>query len=325
MKRSDNVKNKFLTYKQFIALVLITVVTTNFIIFPFISGSILSVTGGLLLALIYILMYGRINLDNTFIKFVFSIKFILTSGILLGIFSEISRDIFLRNTNIFIILSVVFAATVYCSYNDKVVGSVGRLLYIFILLPVISVILFSLNDIKFNNLIYSFNRFSILDIFTLSIVSMIYESILFLGNFTDKDLTHKNIFRPVIFSVCILFLTNLCITGRFGISVYNYKYPSFELMYSSDLPGYIVQRQEGILISFFLMGLLVVISLFMLLSLKIKTINNKKYINYILIYIAATISVFYKNIMDLYIVVNFFCGLAVILLSLLLRGVKHEK
>ncbi len=315
-------ENKFLTYKQFYALVLITVVTTNFIIIPFISGSILSVTAGLMLTLIYILFYGKIKINNIFIKYFFSIKFMLTSGILIGIFSEISKYFFLSNINIYIILSVVFAATVYCSHNDKSIGSVGRMLYIFILIPVLSVILFSINDIKITNL---FNGFNISDIFTLSIVSMIYESVLFLGNFTDRNLTYKNIFFPVFISICILFLANICIIGRFGTSVYNYKYPSFELMYSSDLPGYIVQRQEGILISLFLIGLLVVISLFMLLSLKIKTINNKKYINYVLIYITAAFSVVYKNIMELYIIVSFFGGICILILSLLIRGEKVEK
>lgn len=322
---SENMENKFLTYKQFSALILIIIVTVNFIIIPFISGSILSVAVGLLLSLFYLLMYGKINVNNILIKYIFTAKFILTSGILTGIFSEISRDMFLKDTNVFIILSFAFAAAVYCSRNNSQIGSVARILYIFILIPVVSVIAFSIKDIKLNNILDSAGRFDILDAFTLSIVSMIYESILFLGNLTNKPLEKRAVFYPAAIAVIILFLSELCITGRFGISVYNYRYPAFELMYSSDLPGYIIQRQEGILISLFLMGLLAAISLFMLLSLNIKTVNNKRCLNYILIYVSAVISVLYKNIMDLYIVVSFFGGLAILVLSLLLRGVKHEK
>lgn len=318
-----------LTYKQFISIILICGIITNFIIIPYISLNIASILIGLMLVFIYTGIYfsfkSSVKVNNKYIRCIMALKFIINAGLITAIFYRISSDIFLKNTNQIPLLVIILLSVVYCSINLKCIGTISRVLYIFILIPIISVIIFSVNDIKLNNIYSSISSIKLIDIFSISLVSMIFEIVLILSEYVDFNITLKKIMTPVSFSIGLVLLSSFCLIGRFGNSAFNYPYPAFELMYSSDLPGYLIQRQEGILISVLLLGLLVTISLLIGLSYNFINSSLKISYNYILYFIISIAAICIKDIFSIYIIFNFFTGIIFVIISVFLKGNSNEK
>lgn len=310
-----------MSYKQYLALLLAIITSVNFIMIPFITGSLLSVivalTFSIILQYLFYKLKDNIDINNAVLKVLISIRFLFLSALLLDLFSKISHDVFLRDTSIYIILIFTFIAAMYCSINNAIF-TVSRLLFIFILIPVISVIIFSLFDIKTNNIYYNYHKWNFIDIFTVIFVSMMVDVPIISASYLNKKIAANKLIIPSILSSVIIFLICFCIIGRFGDGAYNYNYPSFELMFSANIPGYIVKRQEGVLIPLFLSGLLIAISYFTRLSFY----SKKKAFNSIAILILSIAILYFDNIIDFYIIISFFTGIILVFAMFIIGGVK---
>lgn len=313
---------KNLADKQYSALVLIIVVTINFIMLSFVTLSLTTLTAGLLLSFLYGTMFIKAK-DTSYkiTSYILTIKYIVTAASVIAIFTKIASDMFLRDINKYTILILIFVVSAYCSLNNDSIYRIARLLYIFILLPIISVIIFSVKDIKISNLLYSISDFSFFDMIGISFMCLISEITAVLSGYNQNNLQLKNYFKSVLFSVFIVVLSYVCIVGRFGVSAFRYKYPAFELMYSSDISSFLIQRQEGILIPLFLVGLLVVISIYMFFSVTTKVIYSK-YINLIIVFILSVIILYLNNAVEFYIISSITGGIILFIIMLISRRRK---
>ncbi|MGN1318240.1 MAG: hypothetical protein ACI4VF_04435 [Lachnospirales bacterium] len=316
-----------ISYKQYQALTLIVLVTVNFIMISFITTSLISIITGLFLSflygLIFLMVKNKVNY-NLFTSYVLSLKYIVTSSSLIAIFTKITLDIFVKDVNKYVMLIIIFLAASYCAVNNDAIYRIGRILYIFILIPIISVIIFSFGDIKLNNIVENFNIYSLKDIFYISFTSLIFEITGIFTNFYDHHFSLRKYVIPTLFSIFIIIVAYICVVGRLGASSLKYSYPSFELMYSSDMSDLLIKRQEGILISMFLMGLLTAISLYMYFSISTKVIFKNKFINLMLIFILSALIIFTNKPYLFFIVSNFIGGIILLILMFLSRSDKSE-
>lgn len=320
--------NRCLTYKQYCSLVVIVCTVISSLILPFISTSILSVVLGLLLSYIYFLCYINLKkkrqLNPKFVKNILALKYVITTGILIALFCQVINHIFGKNLNIYALMLLILFCGAYCGCKNEVVFRVSRMLYIFILIPFLLAIIFSVGDINFSNVLNSFKFDSIYKIISISFICMLFEIPALLMDFCKFDINVKKYSFSYIVSAIFILLYYICVVGKFGDKIYNYKYVGLELIYSLQLPVNFLQRKEGILISLIIMGFIVAVSLFTLFSVQPFLKSNKKYIYLFFIFVVSVICLNIQNIVKYYIIVNIVLSVFVMILLIFFGGRKDE-
>lgn len=279
------------------------------------------------------------------LSFGFIIKIMMGVAMELRIFSEILKELMLFNTPFWVIsISMLLVSGYMASKGYEARGRIGEILIFIVFLPLAFVFLVSIFDIDFSNLKPFFKEINQVDAIKGSFYMLFHFTgieyiFLVYPYIKEKEKIQKSSINAIlIVGIVMTFITMLTI-ARFGKYDISYQmWPVLEMMDTIDLPGSFIERQDALIMVFW------IISIFMMLnaglffsSLIFKDIakvgTHTKYIIIctIIIYI---ISFLPTNITEVYKIVSFthntfgifYMAILPLILYVILKvkGVKYE-
>lgn len=220
-------------------------------------------------------LFGILYCFKLFFSCVFSV----------GLLAEIINETLLTDTNYkFIIIAIIFVIS-YAAYKGiEVRARIAELLYYLILVPLFFAFILGMMNIEITNIMPLFTEKASHLISGSYQVLLAYsgvEFILFVIPFTHKE---KKVVKEVTKSIITVGVLNIIIfiatVGFMGVYATKEKLWSvIDVMQVIELPGGLVQRQDGILIGFFIISTFILLSTFIyyLSSITSKIIQVKDY------------------------------------------------
>ncbi|MDR2899200.1 MAG: endospore germination permease [Clostridiales bacterium] len=225
-------------------------------------------------------------------------------------FGEIVKDMLLYNTPLWIVSLCMLLISAYAAckgYETR--ARIAQILIWLIFLPVIFVFSISVKDLDFGALLPVFQSSpeSLLNggFHTLFAFSGI-EFLLLVSPYvnTHKDITSKCVSAIAIAGTAMVVITFITMC-RFGpLNIQNLDWPVLEMMYTVDLPGSFIERQEALVMSFWIMSVFLSVNAGLFFSsLVIKSAVKKRKHSYYLLMVTGivfVISLFMKDMEMVY-------------------------
>lgn len=278
---------------------------------------------------------------------VFIIKLVVFLGLELRVFSELIKQTLLTNTPIeYIMIFFLFTLVYLTRKGIECRGRIAEVIIFFTLIPIMLVLLFAVKDIKLENMAPVF-AISSNDFFSGSyFVSIKVVGIEFLLISLAYVRNQKNVTKAAVQSIIFFMVISLIITfvtvGLFGEkNVAKQIWPVMTIMQVIELPGAFVERQDALMMSFWILTMVILNSAYLFYSSVLvgrlfKTKENN-WINLMILPFAYFIALGPNNVPDTYEVMTRFTRmygiyflLPVPLLLLVVAkmrklGVSHEK
>lgn len=241
----------------------------------------------------------------------FIIKIILNVAFDIRIFGEIIKEEILSNTPFWVIALIILIIGSYAaSKGFEVRGRISEILCFVVFIPLIFVFLIAIFEIDFTNLKPVFQNINIKNslqggyytFFYFSGIEFLLLSYPYLKE--KKKVMKATLSATALIGIIILIISTLTI-ARFGKNdIVHQMWPVLEIMDTIDLPGSFIERQDALIMSFWIISIFMIINSGMFFSsLIFKNIVNKgKHSIYIVIclFIIFAISFFPKNISEIY-------------------------
>lgn len=240
----------------------------------------------------------------------FVIKIIVSLSLELRVFGEIVKQIMLTNTPFGIIaLSMILLGAFAAAKGYETRGRIAEILIFIIFIPLIFVFGVAVTDVDFSNL---------KPVMVTPPSNILKGSFFIAFAFSGIDfvlLAYPYIRRPqnarkgslqAIITIGIIMLVITVITiARFGpFDVIHLMWPVLEIMDTIDLPGSFIERQDALIMSFWIISIFIIVNAGMFFSsLLTKDIIGKgKHSMYIIIFIPIVyfLSFFPQNIAETY-------------------------
>lgn len=241
---------------------------------------------------------------------VFMLKFVILAGLEIRVFGELVKQALLRNTPIEIIVIAMLLVVVYLTRKGyEARARMAELLIFVIIIPLILIFFFAIPDMELYNIspIFSISgKNFIYGSFVMSLAYSGLELLLLSTPFVLKpDKLPKVALKSVIFvgilnaSICVLTI------GSFGpVETSRQIWPVMSIMQTIHLPGALIQRQDALMVSFWIMTVFLLINAYLFFStLLLKKITKLKEQNFLilpLIPIVYLISLMPDNIVETY-------------------------
>ena len=340
-----SVNNK-ISIRQFQILLLLDIFGIGFLIIPRISAEFLAHEGfiAVLIATIMAIICAFImaSLLNMFPNKSFyeyssiiitkPIALILTIGLFLAIilhisfelmvFSQIVKEVMLYKTPLWAISIMILLVSSYAAIAGiELRARLSELLVFIVLIPLIIVFTKAAFDIDFKNVMpliankgenYIKGGFAALSIFV-----GIYTILLSYPYLNNKKSAKKAAISIITLSGIFMALITLITISYFGpVGVTKHAWPTLEMINVTTLPGSIIERQEALMMSFFVVSIFAIINSGLFFSSVIlKTVVKKgKHKYYVLtsMIIVFVISLVFNNAQQIYDVREFlFSGFAI--------------
>lgn len=226
----------------------------------------------------------------------FVIKIVLNLSFELRVFGEIIKQIMLFNTPLGIVILCMLLLGAYCAgkgYETR--GRIAEILIFIVLIPLIFVFSIAVTDVDFTNLkpfmqtdSISLIKGSIITLFSFSGIDFI---LLVYPYIKKRDKIKKGSISAVIFIGVIMLVVTLITIARFGpFDVVQQMWPVLEIMDTINLPGSFIERQDALIMSFWIISVFMIINASMFFSSLIlkDTVKKGKHSLYILILIPVT-------------------------------------
>lgn len=280
------------------------------------------------------------------LSLIFTLKILISISLEIRIFSEILKEIMLFNTPFWVIAITMLLLSGYMASNGyEARGRIAEILIFIVFIPLIFVFFISLFDIDFSNLkpvLQEVNKKqflygSIYGLFHFSGIEFLLLSYPFIK---EKKEIRKASFKALLFVGIILICISIITIARFGkYDLVNQMWPVLEMMDTIDLPGSFIERQDALIMTFWIISIFMIVNagvFFSSLILK-DTIKKGTHTIYIciclpIIYILALLP---RNIEQVYTLLeNFykiFGSLFIFIIPLVLltiakmRGLQDEK
>ena len=290
--------NNKLSSKELNAIIILSVLGFNILLLPKICGNIMSVllavVAGLLLMIIAI--YSSIDIySNKVWKVLYFAKNMFVIILLIRILSDAISKVMLREMNIHLIIIMITLLVIYCGFKGiEVIGRISQFLFWFILIGSLYVYFMSVQDLEIKYItlnINGVNPYAFLYGFLINT-----SEIVILTKDNMKESKHK-LLKSAFLSSGILLLLSLIIVGKIGeIGINNVTYPSFELIYTADLPNYFIKRQEGIFLSLWIISSFITLFVYSFSVHNIvKTVTDNKVLAPLFVLIIVLIFIFFYN------------------------------
>lgn len=199
------------------------------------------------------------------ISILFVFKIFLSAALELRIFTEIIKQIILFNTPSQVIsagMLFVSAAAAFKGYETR--ARLAEILIFIAFIPLIIVFCTAAADVDPSNL---------KPFLTTSPSNILQGSILASFAFSGIELCllvfpyvnrHENVKKGAALSVLVIGALMLVITVlttmRFGLSIVNHKWPVLEMMDAVSLPGSFIERQNALIISFWIISVFAILN-----------------------------------------------------------------
>jgi len=221
----------------------------------------------------------------------FIIKIILSLSIEVRIFSEIVKQTILFNTPSYVISACMLLLGVYgASKGYEVRGRISEILIFVIFIPLFIVFAFVAAGSDYTNLMpffeadgKSLTMGGIFSLFSFSGLEFILLAYPYLNN---RKNAKKESIKAVGFIGIIMVLITVITLSKFGpFDIRNQIWPVLELMDAIDMPGAFIERQDAVVMSFWIMSIFIIINagLFFSSMLSKDIIKKGKHLWYIIL------------------------------------------
>lgn len=239
------------------------------------------------------------------------VKIIVSLSMELRIFSEIIKQIILFETPIWLIsICMLMVGSYAASKGYEARGRISEILIFVVFIPLVFVFLIAVTDVDFTNLkpILASDKGNLFKGalscgFSFSAIEFVLLAYPYLNK--NKEKAGKRIIFSVLCAGLILSVITALTISRFGIfDMVHQMWPVLEIMDTIDLPGSFLERQDALIMSFWIIAIFVIINAGMFFSsLLLKNITEKGthtffiLISMVIVYIISFIP---KNIAELY-------------------------
>ncbi len=275
----------------------------------------------------------------------FILKIMIGVGMEIRVFSEILKEIMLFNTPFWVIsFSMLVLGAYMASKGYEARGRIAEILIFIVFIPLLFVFFIAIFNIDFSNLKPFFKEVNTLEslkgggymlfYFTgIEYIFLVYPYI------KEKDKIEKATIKAIVTVGIIMTIITLITIARFGkYDIMHQMWPVLEIMDTIDLPGSFVERQDALIMTFWIISIFMIVNAGMFFSSLIfkdlvKMSTHTKFICicvpiiYFISFLPSNITVVYK-IMDIsYFTFGIFY---IIILPILLyivyrvRGLKNE-
>jgi len=264
------------------------------------------IIGGMVLALIYgyvISSLCKMFPDKTIVEFsseivskpiglliviAFFIKLLVIASLELRTFGELVKQTLLNDTPIEVIMLILLVVVTYLTRKGyECRARIGEIILFIAFVPICLILLLGLSDVKFSNLAPIFEASS-KDIFVGSFwISLLFggvELMLLVSPYLNEP---KKIRKATLQSIGFVAIIHLVVTiitiGIFGPKETSRQlWPVMTIMQVIEIPGSFIERQDALMMSFWIMTVFALISAYVfflsiLLSRIIKTKSNLFY------------------------------------------------
>lgn len=239
------------------------------------------------------------------------IKIAISLSLELRLFSEIIKQIILFKTPVYVIsLCMLIIGCYAASKGFEARGRIAEILIFVIFIPLAFVFLLAISDVDFSNLkpILKTDKNNLLKAsldtaFSFTAPEFILFSYPYLNK--NKEKAGKRLILSVLIGGLILSLITAITLARFGVyDIKRQMWPVLEIMDTIDLPGSFIERQDALIMSFWIISSFIIINAGVFFSsLILKNIVQKgTHTLYIVItaIIAFIISFIPDNLSELY-------------------------
>lgn len=223
-------------------------------------------------------------------------KFIFSCWFTLSLFCDVINKTLLPNTDYRIIIITFILTGVYMSLKGiEVRARVSELLFYIVIIPLFLILLGGVKNIEISNLFPLLTTEKNDMIKTAYLVLLSYSSLEFLlfalpitvNNESRENKYKKNIITVVIISMIINLLLFLLVLGILGISDAGKQFESsITILQMIEIPIGFVQRQDAVILMFWLFSIFTLISAYFyyLSKISMQLINKKSKYGYFAIY-----------------------------------------
>ncbi|MCT4545169.1 MAG: spore germination protein [Vallitalea sp.] len=241
---------------------------------------------------------------------IFCLKLIILAGLEIRVFGELVKQTLLRDTPIEIIVICMLLVVVYLTRKGyEARARMAELLIYIIIIPLIIIYLFAIPDIKLYNISPIFVITPTKFLYGSFLMSFAYSGMELLLLSTPFVLKPNRLPKVAYGSIGFVGILNALICmltiGSFGpLETSRQIWPVMTIMQSIRLPGALIQRQDALMVSFWIMTVFLLINGYLFFAgLLIKKIANLKEQNFLilpLIPIVYLISLMPDNIVETY-------------------------
>lgn len=243
----------------------------------------------------------------------FLIKILIGTAFEVRLFCEVLKELILFNTPIGIVaISMILVGGYMASKGYEARGRMSELLIFIVFIPLIFVCLVTIFDVDFNNLRPIFREISSTQVIEGGFSTLFYfsgiEFIFFVYPYVndgEKKKIQKNTISSLILVGIIITLISILTIARFGVKDLTHQmWAVLEMMDTLDIPGSFIERQDSLIMLFWIVAIFVIINTGIFFSsIMAKDILKKgKHINYIWVFmvIIYILSFMPKNISKVY-------------------------
>ncbi|MFR4987254.1 MAG: GerAB/ArcD/ProY family transporter [Lachnospirales bacterium] len=279
------------------------------------------------------------------ISFGFIIKIMIGVAMEVRIFSEILKEIMLFNTPFWVIsLSMLLLGSYMASKGYEARGRIAEILVFVVFIPLAFVFFISIFDIDFSNLKPFFKEMTAIDTLKGSGYMLFYFTgidfiFLVYPYVKEKEKIQRATTMAIITVGLIMTVITTITIARFGkYDIMHQMWPVLEIMDTIDLPGSFIERQDALIMTFWIISIFMMVNAGMFFSSLIfkdiaKIGTHTKFICicvpivYFISFLPSNITVVYK-IMDIsyFTFGTFYIVILPIVLYVVakVRGLKNE-
>lgn len=291
---------------------------------------LLCIIGGTILALIYgiVIVWFSEKIQGDFIDYadknvgkvltfifylLYIIKIFITLVFTIILIGSIVRDTFLEDTSYQIIIGILLAVCAYTAFRGiEVRARVIEFFFYIVLGPIVILLLLGLNGVDINNLAPLLTHSALKITSGSYYVFLAYTAIelfIFIPAFIVKPYDMKvKLHRPIGFVGLLNILIYIVVVGSIGVTGSTKKiWPTVTVMQMLKMPGGLVKRQDGIMLSLWILGAFTFLTMliFFLSFLTNKMLKRKDYQYFIIpftiiAFFAASVKVDIKTIFYYY-------------------------
>lgn len=327
-------QNNKISMRQVKILIILNMFSNTSLILPRIASEIAQgdghfiVLGGAVISLIYV--YVITSLAKRFpnqniveytelifnkpialiIGIVLMLKFIILAGLEIRVFGELVKQSLLRDTPIEIIVIAMLLVVVYLTRKGyEARARMAELLIFVILIPLVLIFIFAVPNFEVYNISPIFAISGSKFIYGSFMMSFAYSGLELLLLSTPFILKPNKLPKVALKSVAFVGILNalICVLtiGSFGpVETSRQIWPVMSIMQIIHLPGALIQRQDALMVSFWIMTVFLLINAYLFFSsLLIKKMTRLKEQNFLvlpLVPIVYLISLMPDNIIETY-------------------------
>ena len=203
----------------------------------------------------------------------FIIKIIIGVAMEIRIFSEILKEIMLFNTPFWVIsLSMLLIGAYMASKGYEARGRIAEILIFVVFIPLAFVFFIAIFDIDFSNLKPFFKEISPIQALKGGAYMIFYftgiEFIFLVYPYVkEKEKIQKASINAIIIVGIIMTIISLITIARFGkYDIIHQMWPVLEIMDTIDLPGSFIERQDALIMTFWIISIFMMINAGMFFS-----------------------------------------------------------